>query len=142
MPHQVRNMKIGLVGYFGWGNYGDGLFLSTFYDLFASHEVVIFHDPVQEVLLQDFAALVDSVDAIVIAGGDLLVPSRISRLYWCEQFLKKPVFIHGIGVPTWIGTDQIALRHYKKFLLNKNVKSLCVRDEASANGLKNISILE
>lgn len=87
-------------------------------------------------LLQDFDALIDSVDAIVIGGGDLLVPSRISWLYWCEQFLKKPVFIYGIGVPIWIGTDQTALEHYKKFLLHKNVKSLCLRDEASAQWIK------
>lgn len=129
-------MKIGLVGYFGWGNYGDELFFSAFYELFATHEVVIFHDPVQEVLLPDFELLVDSVDVIIIGGGDLLLPSGISWLYWNERFLKKPVFVYGIGVPTWVGSDPTALAHYTKFFLHENVKLLCARDDESAKWLK------
>ena len=129
-------MRIGLVGYFGWGNYGDELFFSAFNELFATHDVVIFHDPVQEVLLPDFESLVDSVDAIVIGGGDLLVPSGISWLYWNERFLKKPVFIYGIGVPTWVGSDATALEYYKKFFLHQNVKLICTRDGESAIWVK------
>ena len=64
-------MNIGLVGYFGSGNYGDELFVELFQRSFAGHELTVLHasaangkHDVAEVMRQD---------AIIVGGGDLLI---------------------------------------------------------------------
>lgn len=124
-------MRIGLVGYFGWGNYGDELFFEAYRRLFAGHELIIFHDPIGDGFLGNCEQLIDSVDVIVIGGGDLIIPWTRSWLYWDERFLAKPVFIYGVGVPTWGKSDPLVLAHYKKFLSHPNVKMIACRDQES-----------
>lgn len=134
-------MNIGLVGYFGFGNYGDELFLSVWNELFKGHKLIIFHDPEKNTLLPNFDDLVDQVDVIVIGGGDLLIPWHRSWLYWEDAFLRKPVHIYGIGVPTWSKNDPVVLDHYRMFLNHPNVCSISCRDIESVNWVNdNISI--
>lgn len=124
-------MRIGLVGYFGWGNYGDELFLEVYKRAFAGHELIFFHTAEPAGLKSDVEDLVDSVDAIVIGGGDLLIPWYKSWLYWDERFLKKPVFIFGIGVPTWGKINTEVMEHYRRFLSHPNVRLIGLRDAES-----------
>jgi len=124
-------MRIGLVGYFGWGNYGDELFLEAYQKAFLGHELVIFHDPFKGAFLDNADQLIASVDVIVIGGGDLIIPWYKSWLYWDERFLQKPVFVFGVGVPTWGKSDPVVLMHYQKFLSHPNVKMISCRDEES-----------
>ena len=130
--------KIGLVGYFGWGNFGDELFLKAHqHHLGAEFELEVIHDileapyfsrPVEEV--------VDPCDAILIGGGDLLNPVHVSGLYWKEEFLKKPVFIFGLGVPRSNNYKKDAIDVYRKFFRHPNCKLVVARDEESCNWIK------
>lgn len=125
-------MKIGLVGYYGWGNYGDELFLQIFTNLFSSAEVVLFHDALEGKLRDNVEELIDSVDCIVIGGGDLLIPWYRSWLYWDMRYLKKPVYVYGVGVPTWSESREDVVSYYREFLNHENIKFMGFRDKESA----------
>lgn len=131
-------MKIGLVGYFGWGNFGDELFFDILKKLFESHQITLFHDPIKGCLLENVDNLIDSVDVIVIGGGDLLIPWYRSWLYWDERYLSKPVFIYGIGVPTWNKIDKNVVDYYREFFSHKNVKMISCRDIESVEWIENV----
>jgi len=130
--------KIGLIGYFGWGNFGDELFLSTHhqmlgdsYELFTANDLTkdpYFSFPVSE--------LVKKADAFLIGGGDLLNPVRISPLYWKMEYLEKPVFIYGLGVPRQTHVRANVIAHYKKFMQHTNCKLIVARDIESYTWIK------
>ena len=131
--------KIALIGYFGWGNFGDELFLSTHhqmlsdtYDLFAANDLTkepYFSFPVSD--------LVEKADAFLIGGGDLLNPTRVSPLYWKKEYLEKPVFIYGLGVPRQTHNRPKVIAHYKEFLQHPNCKMVVARDIESYTWIKN-----
>jgi polysaccharide pyruvyl transferase WcaK-like protein len=130
-------MKIGLVGYFGWGNYGDELFLQVHREIFSDHDLIIFHNPISNEFLADADELIASVDAIIIGGGDLLMPWGLSWLYFDKRFLAKPVFVFGIGVPSQNNSSSPdILGHYREFLSHPNVKLLSCRDVESASWIR------
>jgi polysaccharide pyruvyl transferase WcaK-like protein len=79
---------------------------------------------------------VEDVDAIVIGGGDLLVPWNVSELYWRREYLSRPVFIVGVGVPTWGEEDRAVVEQYKEFLNHENVKFVWTRDLESLNWIQ------
>lgn len=128
-------IKIGLVGFFGWGNFGDELFVKVYekwlgnkYELRVLNDLTkkpYFSKPVEDV--------VDDVDAIIIGGGDLIIPWQMSGLYWRKEYLNKPVFIVGIGVPTWGGSKPDVIAQYKDFLMHENLRFFNLRDRESAN---------
>lgn len=134
----VKKKRIGLVGYFGWGNFGDELFLeahkqhlSEIYDLEVVHDILAepyFSKPVEE--------MIEPYDAILIGGGDLINPIRVSGLYWQEAFLKKPVFVYGIGVPNvkWLRNNVVDI--YRNFFQHPNCRLVVPRDPESFNWLK------
>src|SRR5215204_1579567 len=105
----MRMARVGIVGYFGWGNYGDELFVKAYRDLFAGCELVTFHNAASDTLREDAEALIASVDAIVVGGGDLLIPWNVSKIYWDMRYLSKPVHLFGIGVPTWLPPSPVAI---------------------------------
>lgn len=117
-------MKVGLVGYFGYGNYGDEIFLELWKDLFGKKNVqVIFPNDSLE-----------GIDKIVIGGGDLIHPTFVNNNYFREEFFQKDVYIYGVSVPLQIkGKDPVAIEKYKQ--LFSRAKYLSVRDGASAKWL-------
>lgn len=130
--------RIALVGYFGWGNFGDELFvkvhrqeLGKHYDLFVANDLLeapYFSRPVSEI--------VDESDAVLIGGGDLLNPLRVSDLYWQEEFLRKPTFIYGLGVPNQPFVRQNVIDRYRRFVSHENCKMVVARDVESFTWIK------
>ena len=87
--------RIGMVGYFGWGNFGDELFLKVHRQhLEDKYDLQVVHDLQQEPYhSRPLAEVVDEYDGFLIGGGDLLNPLRVSGLYWQMEYLKKPVIV-------------------------------------------------
>lgn len=131
----MKKKRIGLVGFFGWGNFGDELFIDVYRQwLEPEFELMVLNDltrkpyfsrPVTEVL--------EDVDAIVIGGGDLIMPWTVSGLYWKKEYLTKPVHICGVGVPTWKGSAAPAVEYMREFLSHPSIRYFNVRDRESAN---------
>ncbi|WP_309133840.1 polysaccharide pyruvyl transferase family protein [Cellulomonas sp.] len=131
--------RIGLVGFFGWGNYGDELFLELWRQrLGRFHDVKVVHDLLHEPYFSRRAAEVaGEYDAFVIGGGDLVIPTKISSLYWNSAWLSKPVFIAGVGVPTWMKSEnRDVVERMSKFFQHPNVRYIGARDDESADWIR------
>jgi polysaccharide pyruvyl transferase WcaK-like protein len=138
----MKKIKIGLVGFFGWGNFGDELFIKVFEQWLGNKfEIRVMHDlTCKPYFSKSVEEVVSEVDAIVIGGGDLIIPWQISDLYWKNAYLDKPIFIVGVGVPTWVQAKPHVIHKYKNFLTHNNIKYINVRDkESRAWILQNIS---
>jgi len=130
--------KIGLVGYFGWGNFGDELFLKAHHEhLGQDFELEIVHDLLCEPYFsKPIEEVVKKYDAFLIGGGDLLNPVRVSPLYWQMEYLKKPVFVYGLGVPNVKWNRANVLDKYRSFFQHPNCKLVVPRDIESYNWIK------
>lgn len=127
-----------MVGYFGWGNFGDELFLEVHrqqlgkkYDLVVANDLLAspyFSRPVSDI--------VSAVDAVLIGGGDLLNPLHVSELYWQKAYLEKPTFIYGLGVPSQPFRRERVLAKYREFFHHENCKLIVARDVESYNWIK------
>jgi polysaccharide pyruvyl transferase WcaK-like protein len=126
--------KIGLVGFFGWGNFGDELFVEVYKQFLEPHfEIKVVHDLLKKPYFsKPIKEMIGDCDAFVIGGGDLIIPWSLSDLYWCEEFLSKPVFIHSVGVPTWGGHNREVVQKLRKFVNHENVQYVNARDPESA----------
>ncbi len=130
----IARLKVGLVGFFGWGNFGDELFVEAYRQALGDFfDVSVVHDMLQKPY---FSGNVDSTleqyDAFIIGGGDLIIPWSISELYWKAEYLRKPVFVHSVGVPTWGGYKQEVVLRLREFLNHPNVRTVTARDAESA----------
>lgn len=131
--------KVGLVGFFGWGNYGDELFLDGWRRSLSEHfDAKVVHDILKSPYFTGNPYIeADKYDAFVIGGGDLVIPNKVSQLYWHKAWLKKKVYIAGIGVPTWIKKeDPAVMRHMRNFFRHPNVQYIGVRDVESAEWIR------
>lgn len=81
-------MKIGVCGYYGMGNFGDELFLKTFQQVLRGHEVF------------PHTSLIDSkqIDAVIVGGGDLIIPYHYNSNYFPPSLIGRPAWIYGVGV--------------------------------------------
>lgn len=125
--------KVGLVGFFGWGNFGDELFIDAHREYLGEHfDLEVVNDMLEAPYLSERRlAELSKYDAFLIGGGDLINPSAVSQLYWRKEYLSKPVFVHGIGVPQPAKKMSKSILHYQEFFRNENVKFTCVRDPES-----------
>lgn len=130
--------RIALVGYFGWGNFGDELFVKAHQQyLGKKHELFVANDLLEEPYFsRPVTEIVAEADGVLIGGGDLVNPARVSPLYWDMAWLKKPVFIYGIGVPRQTMQREKVLGHYKEFMSHDNCKLVVARDIESYHWLR------
>ncbi len=126
--------RVGIVGFYGPGNYGDELFLEVFREhLGASMDLgVVFDSPTRPYFSRPVRDVVRDHDAIVIGGGDLLVPWGLGDRYWLTDYLRRPVHVIGVGVPTWRDERPAVVAALSDFLRHRNVRSISARDEESA----------
>jgi polysaccharide pyruvyl transferase WcaK-like protein len=125
--------RLGLVGFFGWGNFGDELFLSVHRQFLSEQfEISVLHDLLEKPYYSgQVADAVAAVDAIVIGGGDLIIPWQQSELYWKPEYLERPVFLTGIGVPRWGGYSKDVVDAMRAFVQHPNVRFISTRDAPS-----------
>lgn len=116
-------MKLGIAGYYGKGNFGDELFLETF-------KQVLYKDTVYPIVSHiDFL----SSDAVIIGGGDLIIPYSYNNTYFPKEILHVPVWVYGVGVvdfyppETW---PEAEVEKYREIISQAN--GLYVRDSNSA----------
>jgi polysaccharide pyruvyl transferase WcaK-like protein len=127
--------RLGLVGFFGWGNYGDELFLRNWeQSLGQHHDVGVVHDRLASPYFSRQATEVAAeFDALVIGGGDLVIPNKISPLYWNRAWLTRPIYISGVGVPTWVKQRAPdVMERLRTFFQHPNVRHIGARDAESA----------
>lgn len=123
-------MVIGLVGYYGYQNYGDEIFLEVWKKLLGDQCAVI----LPETNLQD-------VDKIIIGGGDLIWYGAFNNNYFNEKWYEngKKVYVYGVGVAdpnVTVFQDPNVFNLYKNFLCRAEYVS--ARDERSAEWLSSI----
>jgi polysaccharide pyruvyl transferase WcaK-like protein len=132
--------RVGLVGFFDFGNYGDELFVEVYKEhLGPAMDLGVLYDrPAKPYFDRPVAQAVDAVDAVVIGGGDLVIPWSLSELYWKREYLRRPVFISGVGVPERAEgkphPDVVA--RLKKFFQHPNIRYISARDEESCRWIE------
>jgi polysaccharide pyruvyl transferase WcaK-like protein len=133
----ARVPNVGLVGYYGFGNYGDELFRIGFEQSLPDFHLPLFADmPRRPFILGSRVDRVKEMDAILIGGGDLVIP-RFREWYFSEEYLKRPVFIHGVGVPhAGASGDPKVVDFLKCFFRNPNVRWINTRDAESAEWIR------
>lgn len=119
---------IGLVGYYGYGNYGDEIFLRVWRETLGFNTTVYVH-PYDDLSL---------VDKIVVGGGDLICINHINNNYFlCENIVKdKKVYYYGLGVSSpnrLIENEKIKQRYIDYF---SKAEYISVRDVESFKWVK------
>jgi polysaccharide pyruvyl transferase WcaK-like protein len=129
---------IGLVGFYGWGNYGDELFLQVWEEhLGGEFKLTVMHDLLAKPYFsRPVSEIVAEVDAILIGGGDLVIPWQVSQLYWRTEYLERPVYIAGVGVPTWGTSKPHVIERMRRFFQHPHVRHISARDPESAEWIR------
>ena len=126
--------RVGLVGFYGPGNYGDELFLDVFRRCLGevADLEVVFESATRPYFGRPVRNVVREYDTIVIGGGDLVIPWATSDRYWLTDYLRRPVHVMGVGVPTWRPAKPKVVAELSAFLRHRNVRSITARDAESA----------
>lgn len=134
---RLRDPRVGLVGFFHWGNYGDELFVEVYREHLSGMTVQpVFERTVRPFTTRPLQAVVRRTDALVIGGGDIVIPWNADSAYWSREFLARPVFVAGVGVPKWRPPQRVALRRLRSFFQHRNVRFVNARDVESKNWLE------
>jgi polysaccharide pyruvyl transferase WcaK-like protein len=71
-------------------------------------------------------------DLMLIGGGDIVVPWTPYSRYFDKAYLRRPVFVAGVGVPTWNRATPAGLAFLRRFFMHEQVRFVASRDEASS----------
>jgi polysaccharide pyruvyl transferase WcaK-like protein len=135
---------LGLAGFFGYGNYGDELFLRVFEEhLGADFDLRVLPDQLEAPYFStQVEGLVAEVDAVLIGGGDLVQPWGMDPRYFNKAYLAKPVVVVGVGVPIRAATATTQqekphiVARYSRFFQNENTRLIHARDPQSASWIR------
>lgn len=128
--------RVGITGSFGRGNYGDELYIKTYEHWFGGWaDLHLLSGLPSPVYLRHYGdAYVDLMDAVVLGGGDLIVPyvPRVSRDFINPSYLRKSLHVVGIGVQlNRSEIDPSVLGRWRNFLQHSSVASISMRDPES-----------
>ncbi|WP_296665034.1 polysaccharide pyruvyl transferase family protein [Demequina sp.] len=134
---------LGIVGFFGHGNYGDELFLDVFHQHLGDRfELSIIPDlEAKPYFSRPVEEKVAEVDAILMGGGDLIQRWNTDPRYFDREYLTKPFFVAGVGVPIYEGSEkhlekEHIIRRLQGFFRHPNVKFIGMRDDFGANWIR------
>lgn len=130
-------MKVGLVGFFGWGNFGDEIFYNQWMATLREYHPFRMNDLLaRPYFLNSAHEKAASADAIVIGGGDLVRVESISSLYWNRAWKQKPIIISGIGVAQESGKIRSdVVPRLREFFGSEQIVSISARDQGSREWL-------
>jgi polysaccharide pyruvyl transferase WcaK-like protein len=128
-------MNVGLVGYYGYNNYGDDIFLETWREKLGFHRAVTI-TPNDNL---------DNIDKIIIGGGDLIWQGACNNNYFNEKWFEnnRKVYVYGIGcADTTLKefADPNIFRLYQYFL--SKAEYVSARDQASYEWLRDVMGIE
>jgi polysaccharide pyruvyl transferase WcaK-like protein len=145
-PPSGRKPVLGLAGFFGYGNYGDELFVSVYKQFLSERfDLKILTDQLYKpYYARPIEEIVAEVDAILIGGGDIVQPWGMDVRYFSKAFLAKPVFVVGVGVPIRAAstgnTNQVEkdwiVEKYRTFFSHPSVKMIHARDPQSVRWIE------
>lgn len=139
-PERVAGTRptLAVVGYYGRGNYGDELFLDVFREhLGTDFELRSLLDPANgRSVAQRLGSGVRNADAILIGGGDIVVPWSVASRYWERSYLRRPVFIAGVGVPRWREPVPHVVERLRWFFGHPSVRFIGARDPESTDWIE------
>ena len=136
---QPARPRVGLIGYYGWGNFGDELMRQVWTDALEGHATSRkVHSLLQRPYFQQRATdVADSFDHLLIGGGDLIRPRSISSLYWNRAWVRRPVTVSGVGVA--LEEDRLrpdVLERLHAFFRHSSIRHVSARDAASAGWIQ------
>lgn len=129
--------RVGITGSYARGNYGDELYVRVLEHWLGSWaDLTLLTGLSRPSYFRDLRqGQVDAVDAVVLAGGDLLCPyrPRIDPDFINPMYLARPVHVVGIGVErNRPDVDPVVLGKWKRFLNHESIQSISTRDPGSA----------
>lgn len=124
-------MRIGLIGYYNFGNYGDELFKTQLQGAIpdASFEVLDQYKLMTDKSYRDWFR--EEIDLTILGGGDLIIPYGWAEWYFQPVLQTKPILVFGVGVPTWGGFNEDAVNKMRAFLSHPSIKFFATRDTRS-----------
>ena len=118
-------MKVGLVGYYGFGNFGDEWMLEAMRLLAPQVEFIPFR-----YRGEGLWEISDEVDSILIGGGNILIPlPAVTQSYFNPVFLEmgKPIVVWGVDFCLTEGYLYDGIEALNSFLAHPNVLGIWLR---------------
>lgn len=91
-----NKMKIGIIGWYGYSNFGDERILHCLKRYFSEHDVTVYQawEPARKRINE-----INQNDIVIIGGGGLIVQGVEKYIDIIEK-INKPLFFLGISIET------------------------------------------